>query len=265
MKHKKIVILTHNPVRDPITDDCLGVELQKKGHFVWRRSFLDNDRLMVTMIRPDVVVLPELRCEYSIDFGRQCREWGIQVVIRPCEVGISEESISAISEDYRRAIFGENWPFNDAMDLFLAWGPKMAELFQRYGGLDKNKVTVIGGIAFDQLFLPPPPMDIPETTKKRVMFATGFAYADRNPQYSVPEAKADDPLHQDMVRCDLKARSEWFAVLKQFVSKYSDQWEVSIKLHPGERQEVYDAVLANLPVTYCPHLPPPIALAGTEP
>lgn len=259
MSQKKIVILTHNPVRDPVTDDCLTVALKNRGHLVWRRSFLECDKEMIVYVNPDIVILPEIRCEYSRDYATQCRKWGIQVVVRPCEMGITEESIPLISEDYRRAIFGENWPVDDAFDLMLCWGQKMKDLFCKYGKINPDKAVVIGGIAFDQYFLPAFPEKIERTQKKRVLFATGFAYADRNPQYSMPEAKPEDPLHQEMVQIDSTARSKWFALIKRFWAEHGNDWEVWVKMHPGERVEVYQAVLRDT-VTICPNYPPVRAL-----
>jgi surface carbohydrate biosynthesis protein len=252
---KKCIIYTHNPIRDPITDDCLTVALRKIGHMVWRRNYLDCDKHMVVYIKPDVIIMPEIRCEYSRDFAKQCKEWGIQVVVRPCEVGITEESIEGISEDYRRAIFGENWPVADYIDLMLCWGPKMKDLFIKYGGVPEEKMAVVGGIAFDQFFLPEPPEKVERTEMKRALFATGFAYADRNPQYSVPEALSTDGLHQDMVTTDMNGRSRWFKIIQKFMAEHGDEWEIWIKGHPGEKEQVYKAVLRDS-VEICPPLPP---------
>ena len=255
---KKIIVYTHNPVRDSITDDCLCVALRKEGHMVWKRTYLDMDRDAVVMIKPDLVVLPEIRCEYSVDFAKRCKEWGIQIVVRPCEVGISAESIADIKEDYRRAIFGENWPVNNYIDLVLCWGPRMAELFVEHSKMDHEKMAVVGGIAFDQFFLPPPAQEVKRTEKKRVMFATGFAYADRNPQYSVPEARPGDDVHRDMVETDSRVRSQWFKMIKRFWAEHSNEWEVYVKVHPGERPAVYAAVLKDT-VVFCPPNSPSVA------
>lgn len=251
----KVIIYTHNPVRDPITDDCLSAALREKGHHVWRRNYLNADKEMVIYIKPDVIVMPEIRCEYSLDFAKQCKEWGCQIVVRPCEVGISEESIDGITEDYRKAIFGENWPVNDHIDLMLCWGEKMKDLFVKHGGIDESKMAVVGGIAFDQFFLPPCPDKIERTEMKRVLFATGFAYADRNADYSVPEAKQGDPLHLEMVKADREGRSKWFKAIKQFWAERGDKWEIWVKPHPGEMEQVYKAVLKDT-VEIAPHLPP---------
>jgi surface carbohydrate biosynthesis protein len=259
---KKIAILTHNAVRDPITDDCLAVELKKRGHSIFRRAFLRDDKNMILCIKPDIVVLPELRCEYSRDYAKQCKEWGIQVVVRPCEVGISEESLDLISEDYRRAIYG-NWPVSNYMDLMLCWGPKMQELFCKHGNIEKSKTVSVGGLAFDQFLIPPPPENVQRTEKRRVLFATGFAYADRNPEYSVPEALENDPLHRNMVATDLKARSEWFKVIKRLWAEHGNDWEILVKIHPGERPEVYTAVLKDT-VSICPPVPPVRAIQHAD-
>jgi len=250
---KKIIVLTHNPVRDPVTDDCLSACLRKKGHFVFRRGFLEDDKNMILCIKPNIVIVPEIRCEYTRDFAAQCKAWGIQVVVRPCEVGISAESMATISDEYRKAIFG-NWPVNELIDLMLCWGPKMKTLFSMYGGIEEHKMEAVGGLAFDQFFLPPPPETIPRTEKKRVLFATGFAYADRNPQYAIPEARPEDRLHAEMVRIDSAARARWLTAIKQFWAQRGNDWEIWVKPHPGEKEEVYRAVLKDI-VTYCPPLP----------
>lgn len=250
---KKTIVFTHNPIRDPITDDCLSIELKKRGHYVFRRRFLESDKNMILCIKPNIVVLPEIRCGYTLDLAKQCKEWGIQVVVRPCEVGISEESLDIISEDYRRAIFG-NWPINDTIDLMLCWGPKMMDLFSKHGNIEKSKLASVGGLAFDQFFLPEPSEVIPRTEKRRVLFATGFAYADRNPEYSIPEALPNDPLHRNMVATDSKGRSEWFKVIKRFWAEHGNDWEIWIKPHAGEKEQVYQAVLKDT-FTMCPPLP----------
>lgn len=259
---KKIIIFTHNPIRDPITDDCLVSELTKRGHMVWKRGFLEDDRNMILCIRPDMIILPEIRCGYTLDLAKLCKSWGIQIVVRPCEVGISEESVPLITEDYKRAIFG-NWPTNDIIDLMLCWGPRMQSQFCEHSKIDKEKTVSIGGIAFDQFFLPRPPQNVQRTEKRRVLFATGFAYADRNPQYSMPEALPDDPIHRNMALTDSRARARWFEHIKKFVELAPD-WEVWIKLHSGEKQEVYQAVLRDVPVTYCPNIPAVMALQHVD-
>lgn len=256
---KKIIVYSHNPVRDSVTDDLLAVALRKAGHTVWKRSYLDRDRESIVIIKPDMIIMPEIRCEYSVDFVRICKQWGIQVVVRPCEVGISEESIPHITEDYRRAIFGENWPVNNYVDLMLCWGPKMKDLFALHGKIDPDKMAVVGGIAFDQFKLPPPPQQINRTHKRRVMFATGFAYADRNPEYSVPEGRPEDPIHRDMVLTDSRARSKWFEAIKRFWAEHGNDWEIVVKIHPGEREDVYKSVLRDT-VSIFPHIPPVLAL-----
>lgn len=250
---KKIIVFTHNIVRDPITDDCLSVELKKQGHSVFRRAFLADDKNMVLCTKPDIIVLPEIRCEYTRDYAKQCRDWGIKVVVRPCEVGISEESLETISEDYKRAIFG-NWDINNCIDLMLCWGPKMADMFAKYGNIEASKITTVGGLAFDQFFLPEFPEEIQPSSKRRVLFATGFAYADRNAEYAVPEALPNDPLHRNMVAIDAKGRSEWFKVIKRFWAEHGNDWDISVKLHPGEKEEVYRTVLKDT-VSYCPNWP----------
>jgi len=135
----------------------------------------------------------------------------------------------------------------------------MRDLFAAHSDIQNEKLVSVGGIAFDQFFLPPPPEQIQRSSKKRVLFATGFAYADRNPQYSMPEAMPGHKLHQEIVAVDLAARSKWFAIIKEFWAKRGDDWEIWIKPHPGERPEVYTTVLRDT-FSMCPQIPPVRAL-----
>ncbi len=236
---KKILIFSHNPLRDTEPDRLLLEALDKKGFMVFFAHYLQRDRVTVLSVRPDIVILPEIRCEYTLDFARQLKAWGVQIVVRLCEVGITSPSVKNIDDEYRSAIFG-NWDYSDCVDLMLAWGPRTKELQMRYGHLPEDKIVPVGGLGFDPYFAPRPlsPMLKPDY-KKIVLFATGFAYAERNPEYSMPEAKPEHGIHKRVVERDAAGRKVWLEGMEKFHTRFSDNWSMAVRVHGGERQETY--------------------------
>jgi surface carbohydrate biosynthesis protein len=221
----------------------LHTELEKKGYSVTTRRMLADDRQAICMIQPDFLVVPELRCEYTVNLAKQFRQWGGKVIVRLCEVGITKDSIEGITEEYRRAIFG-NFPINDAVDLVLAWGPKQAELIKKYSDVEASKIVSIGGIAFDQYFMP---FKQPERTGKPViLMATGFPYADRNLEFAIPEAMCGEELHKTWVLRGRKGRSTWLRMIRMVHAYHGDKYDINVLPHPGEHFEGYEATLRGI-------------------
>lgn len=243
---KKIILFSHNPQRDANFDAMLAQQLGK-NNTIWVRRFLGGDYQSITTIKPDVIILPEIRCEYTVDLAKQCKQYGIQVVVRACEVGITRESLKEISTEYRNAIFG-NWDVNDCIDLFIGWGPEMCRLFVEYGRIDASKVFPAGSCGFDQYKYP---IDIPQKPEKPILlFATGFPYADRNREYALPEAKSGDKLHSDMVALCQQGRSSWLKMIPEIIKHFGDGFEYWLRVHGGEKEIVYQTVLKDLPIKY---------------
>ncbi len=236
---KKVLIFSHNPLRDTEPDRLLLEALEKKGFMVFFAHYLQRDRVTVLSVRPDIVVLPEIRCEYTLDLARQLKAWGIQIVVRLCEVGITSPSVKNIDDEYRSAIFG-NWDYSDCVDLMLAWGPATRNLQVKYGHLPEEKIVAVGGLGFDPYFATRPlsPMLKPDY-RKIVLFATGFAYADRNPEYSMPEAKPEHGIHKRVVERDAAGRKVWLEGMEKFHARFSKNWNMAIRVHGGEREETY--------------------------
>lgn len=242
---KRILMLSHNAARDYHTDTLLVHELRKRGHHVWLNHFLQDDGNRISIIKPDIVILPEIRCEYSRFLAEQCRSYGIQVVVKMCEFGISEESLSLISPAYKQAIFGR-FSVGHCVDKFLAWGPKMKTMMVEHMNIAPEKIIVCGGFQFDAYFLPPPPKLKHDTDKKVILFAGGFPYADRNPEFSMPEAEADDPVQAAFVQTDGSNRSKWLKFIPEFIKEFGDKWYVVVKPHPGERTAPYEMFMKGL-------------------
>ena len=234
----KIAIFSHMPQRDRHFDEFLYHELKKRGQAVWLLQYLQKDFEYLTTIKPDVVVVPEIRIEYGRDMAWQLKQYGCQVIVRCCEVGITEESIPSITDDYRRAIFG-NWPMNECLDQMWVWGPRMAKVVAEHGSVDSTKIKEIGSAPFGQYFVPPPPKLKRPSDKPIVLFATGFAYADRNREHSMPEAFEGEDIHTKIIDMDSAGRSKWLGMLPKFVERFKDRWHIQVKAHVGERKEAY--------------------------
>lgn len=242
MRPKKIIVFSHNPARDRQSDSVFVAELKKRGHFVWLAKFLDDDAKRITTIKPDIIVLPEIRNEYTLHLANQCKSFSVQVVVKMCEFGITEESLPFITPEYNQAIFGR-FDLNPCVDLFLAWGPKMKWQMEQYASIQSEKIIACGGFQFDHYFLPRPEID--RVNKKTILFAGGFPYADKNKQFAIPEALPDTAIQREFVEQDQQSRSRWLPVLRQFINEMPE-WNVIIKPHPGERIEPYQEYLKGV-------------------
>lgn len=239
---KKILLFCHNIQRDKQFDSMLEHELEK-DNMVWLTKMLAHDFRNICLIKPDVVVLPEIRNEYTLEIARRIKEWGGQIVVRHGEMGITEESISSgFNPDYKKAIFG-NVDFNEHVDLVLVFGTQQVEQMVKYRGVDREKIRVIGNPILDPYFTPEEP-GVKKSEQKTILFATGFPYADRNPNYVMPEAPVGADIHKYFKQLCSRKRSEWVKLIKWFLQEYPE-WKVRIRPHSGERLEVYQTLFKD--------------------
>ena len=89
---KKILLLSHIPQRDEIPDMMLARSLTSEDVCVWKYPILGDSRNAICLVKPDIIILPEIRLEFTRDLAKLCQSWGIRVVQKRCEVGISRES-----------------------------------------------------------------------------------------------------------------------------------------------------------------------------
>jgi surface carbohydrate biosynthesis protein len=229
-------------MRDMMCDAMLEHELKKRGCMVWNRPFLKEDFASICIIKPDIVVLPEVRVEYSKLMAEQFKSWGGKVVIRMCEMGVTKKAIPLITDEYREAIYG-HFDTNNIVDLVLAFGEPQKELYCKYSGVSENKVVAIGAMPFDPYSTKLPPN--PPRKKPVIMFATGFSYADRNAQYALPEGKSGQMLHREKVNACRVNRAKWLHVIPALHSIYGCEYDFVIRPHAGERSPCYTELLGN--------------------
>jgi surface carbohydrate biosynthesis protein len=239
---KKILIYSHNPHRDKMFDTLLKCELEKKDNLVWLHSFLSNDTSAICTIKPDIIVLPEMRVEYSANMALWFKKWGGKVVVRTCELGVTEEAVEKISDEYKAAIYG-HLDTDALIDRVLVFGEKQKAMMSRYGKVKEDKLYAVGGMPFEQYFT-----DLPEVQSKKkpiMLFCTGFPYADRNECYSIPEAPVNSPLHKQKVLESRILRSKWIQIISQIAHVYSDRYEIVVRPHGGELHEPYKEIIGN--------------------
>lgn len=253
---KKILVLSHMPTRDDVVDVMLTQELGK--HAVsWKVSVLDYIRGHCLSIKPDIVVFPEIRCEYTRDMVKQLHEWGVVVVQKRCEMGVTAES--DIDAETHRAVFG-NWQIGGYIDLDLVWGPRFGEMVARHTDISGDKIKVVGALGFDQYFIPPPPVEEPDG--KTVLFAGGFGYADRQAIYSIPEAKLGEAIHTNSVADDRSRRHFFIELIKGFRKRFPD-WTFKVRPHPGESGTAYNKALGE-DVEFLANMPAVAALRNVD-
>ena len=235
---KKIIVFSHIPTRDDAGDSVFVAELNGSA-MAWKFSVLSHIRNAILTIKPDIVVMPEMRCEYTRDVAKQLHEWGVVVVQKRCEMGITTEF--DVDEATRSAVFG-NWQIGEYIDLDLVWGPKFADMVAENTNIPESKIKVVGALGFDQYFIPPPPVPLPDG--KTVLFAGGFGYADRQAIYAVPEIKVGDPSHILLVSNDRNYRHHFIKLIEAFKERFPD-WTVKIRPHGGEGSAAYTAALGK--------------------
>jgi len=239
MKTKKILVLSHIPQRDEIVDQLLVNALSQVNNVaVWKYPILVNPRMAICLLKPDIVVIPEVRIEFTRDMCKYLKEWGVTVVQRRCEMGVSAET--EMTDELERCLFG-NVDWMNHVDIDLVWGKKFADMLVKHK-VPRKKIRLIGGIGFDPYFVEMP--QEPRGKKKRVLFAGGFGYADKSALYAVPESKPGEKINAVLVKSDRENRIIFSQLIAAFIKRFPD-WEVGIRGHPGEKYQFYSDIFGD--------------------
>ena len=236
---KKVMILSHIPVRDEMGDVMLANYLgQVGGANVWKYPILGKPKEAICLIKPDIIVLPEIRLEFTRDIAKLCKEWGIKVVQKRCEMGISAETV--MDDELERCLFG-NLEYAKYIDLDLVWGKSFADQLVAHGQ-PEDKIKLVGGINFDPYFHNN--IQVAPGDKKRVLFAGGFGYADSSPLYCAPESKPGEKINATLVGDDRVRRANFIDMMGKVMERFPD-YEYGIRPHPGEHVSAYSTVFPN--------------------
>jgi len=232
----KIAILTLTGQRDKFIDKMLAEELTKLGHDARVRNFIMAGPETVTYEKPDVVIVPMVGGQYKLDFVKQCKQWGIEVIVRRGEAGMGREQFERLSDD-RKAIILGNWNYNPYVDLECVWGREFADILAEQGHVSAEKLRVCGAFAFDPYFKN---SSINKAARKKtILFATGFSTADCRSEYCETGLPEDSGYHQEIYKLHRAARDVWLSAINELVKWFGDEWAFELKVRPGEQTEEY--------------------------
>lgn len=244
----KVLILSNLPQRDRATDELLATKIRERGFEVRVAPFLPHNRLHILYWKPDICLLPEARCEYTIDVARNLMRWGAYAILRRTEGGAAWGAWDKMGDAEKETVVGA-WPYD--ADLEIVWAEKFADLIAKHGYMPKEKLFVCGGIPFD-LYFEGPKIER-ETKVDSILFAPGWGHADRNPEYNVPEAPPGSPIHKDAYERHRNGREAWIEMMGKVMNAFPKS-EYFLRLKTGEAPTEYHQRLGtNLKVIMpCP-------------
>jgi len=257
----RVTIFTNLPQRDQTVDDLIATHLRKMGYEVWVRAFLPDNREHVLHFKPHIIVFPEARCEYTIEFIKTCQSWGIKCVIRRCEGGSATAAYELMEASEKETVIGA-WPYT--ADLEIVWSEEFADLLGKEGYGKREDIYAAGGFPFDSYF--PHNRQFPpvEEGRKNVLFAPGWGHSDRNPEYNVPEAPPGSPIHKDAYDRHRKGRTKWLEMIRALTETYKDQgYSFFLRPKTGEVPLPYQNTVGDCLALVQP-CPPEVALHNTD-
>ena len=250
----KIAILTLTRQRDKFIDNMLADELREYGHEVVVRNYIQAGRETILYDKPDCVIHPMPGGQYKYDFIKQCKDWGIKVIVRRGEAGMGWRQFKSIDDDGRRLMLG-NWDYSPYVDLELTWGQEFTDIIAEEGHMPAEKLKACGAFAFDPYFQKQPPR---KQKPKTILFATGFSTADCRSEYCECGLPEESDYHERIYKIHRAARDRWIDSICELVKWYKDDWRFELKVRPGEMAEEYRA---RLPIEVKIH---PVGAASSE-
>lgn len=237
------IIFSLSTQRDKVVDERIAKFLRTYGHDVERHGYVHNARLSVPYMKPDFVVVPMIGGLFKLDFVKKCKSWGIEVIVRRGEAGVSREQFQKLRKERRKIIIG-NWDYDSYVDLELVWGGEFLNLLAEHGTIARHKLRACGGFAFDAYFDP----DVKRKAhgKRAVLFATGFSCGEADkpsPECGLPK---DHPFQIELHRKNRLGRDVWINAIKEVHRKFGDSWDYALKVRPGELTQEYRDKLGDI-------------------
>lgn len=237
----RILIFVNLPQRDQATDELLASKLRANGHEVRVAPYLPRNREHILFFKPDMVIGPEPRCEYTIAMYKQCMEWGVYAIAKRTEGGAAKKSYEVMIEDEKKTVIG-TWPYD--VDLEICWSNDFVDILKKDGYLPENKIFAAGALPFD-VYFQPPYRQRPEG-RKNLIFATGWGHADTNPEYNIPEAPPGSPLHRDAYERHRKGRDAWIELIRRAHDELAKEgFDIFLRMKVGEKPIEYQQKLAG--------------------
>lgn len=241
---KRIILFTHIPTRDHITDQLL-VQRLRQNHEVYVWSFLKDPREKVAFLKPHLIIVPEIRCEFARDFVRDVHAMGVQIVIRRGEKGHSKET--EWHPEFNAAAFG-NYAIYDYVDLDLVWGERFKQMLMKYHKQPEEKFAVVGGFFDHYMTHRLQKIEPSKDGRPRILFVGGFGYAAGDMEFCLPEALQGQEIHRLLVERDIRGQENFIRLMKIVLNAIDPH--LIIRPHPGERYTRYQEEFGDR-IEYC--------------
>lgn len=237
------IIFSLTAQRDTVVDEEIAIHLRTFGHEVDVHGYIHNARQSVPYLKPDFVVIPMVGGQFKLDFVKKCKQWGIEVIVRRGEAGVSREQFNKLDKKRQKIIIG-GWDYDPYVDLELVWGGEFLNLIAEHGHIARHKLKACGGFAFDAYF--DPEVKRKANGKRAVLFATGFSCGESDKPSPECGIAKDDPYQQELHDKSRKGRDVWIKSIKAVHNKFGDTWEYFLKVRPGELTTEYRNELGEI-------------------
>lgn len=238
MERKRVLCAVNLPQRDRLKNEILATHLRGRGFEVRVVDFLPRHREHILYWKPDVIVIPEARCEYTCKLCETLMSWDVITVILRTEPGCSKGAWEKMEWAEKQTVISA-WPYS--CDMELVWSQDFGDILAENGHIGSDKIVVIGGTPFDIYFREPRPKI---EGRKNLLFATGWGHADRSREYNVPEAPPGSPVHWQAFDRHNKGRAAWISMMNKMVKALDPLgWKFFHSVKTGEMPGAYQGKL----------------------
>ncbi len=261
---KRILLVVVYKQRDFFLDLLLRYHLERLGYEVVMRPLGHQIKASIVELVPDAIIWGAKTTPHQVMLARFAKDRGIISIVRREEGVIYRKLWDERSKDLKSLTLGGT-DYSPFVELELGSNSTFREVVSQEGHIPASRCFAIGGGQFDS-YLEPAMANVVrdreslfqelglDPKKKLVVLATAWSYADRDPKTAIPEAKSLGNKGHDIAARTVEAsrtgRREWTVLIESFCRDYAAEWNVLIKVHPGERIEVYLDLIKekNLPI-----------------
>nr|WP_321513241.1 hypothetical protein [uncultured Pseudodesulfovibrio sp.] len=267
-KKKRILLFVVYKQRDLFIDLLLMHHLEALGHEVFLRPLNITSCNSLLELRPDLVIWGARTTRIQRSLSRFAADRGILQVVRREEGLIYGPTWKDRTPEIKSLTLGTE-DYSPYVDLEIGYNGDFRRTISSEGYMPLQRLISVGAMSFDIYHHPclkallPNKNDVFERLgldqkKKLLIMASSWSYADRDLDNAIPEAgtaKGELLSHsRETVINARKGRDAWFDFMSRFCAEHEDEWNVLLKVHPGERIDAYDRFIEEnaLPVkTLC--------------
>lgn len=250
---KRILLVVVYRQRDFFLDILLRFHLERLGYEVIMRPLGHQIKDSIVELVPDAIIWGAKTTPYQIKLARFAKDRGIISIVRREEGVVFSKLWEERDKDTKSLTLGIT-DYSPFVELEMGSNSTFRYVISQEGHMPSSRCLAVGAMQFDS-YLEPAMDNVArdrenlfqelglDHNKKLVVMATAWSYADRDPRTAVPEAKALENKAQDIMARTVEAsrtgRKEWKVLIESFCRDYATEWNVLIKVHPGEKIEAY--------------------------